>query len=568
MEVDGFMSNPFNKKTHPNVFKGHQYAIDVISGKIPNSVFIVGSCKRYLRDLENTSRGYYFDKDKAERYLRIVQLLEHVTGHWKTDKIIYEPWQNFVFMNIMGFFNSDTKFRRFRIAHLELPRGQGKSLMASQAVLYFLALDDPKGNQISTVATRKEQARLVLDASRAMAQKSLNYRKKTGVKVLAHKIIHEKSNSVARALSAEASGLDGLVDILAVMDELHAMKRETFDVVYSGMSKRKDSFVLCITTAGMDIDSVGFTQSIYAKKVALEENGFKDDQFFSAVYTVDEGDDIFEEATWKKANPNYAVSVDPVTLAAKAEKAKTTAADLPNFKVKHLNMWLSEAKAFFDTKAWDNCADPTLKLEDFKGQKVYMAADLASKIDLASLAYVFKKDDIYYVFDRSYIPEETVKEKRNDLYEDSISKGFLTATKGAAIYYPNLAEQVKDDKIKFKIADVMVDPWNSLEFSQKLMAEHIETTEFRMNVGNFSEPTKTFDALIRSGKVRHNGSPLLKWCLGNVVCTYDALDNVLPKKTHKDLKIDPVVAILMAFAGALQDKNKESIYESRGILVL
>lgn len=560
--------NPFDKKKYPNVWAGHNYATEVISGKIPNSIYIIGACKRYLSDLEETKKDFYFNPDKAERYLRIVQLLPHVIGSWSTPQIKYEPWQCWVWMCIIGFLNKETDYRRFRLAHLEVARGNAKSSMSSQAVLYILALDDPKGNQISTVATRKEQARIVLDAARAMAQKSLNYRKKTGVEVQAHKLIHAKSNSHARALSAEASGLDGLQDILAVMDELHAMRRETFDVVYSGMSKRKDSLTLCITTAGFDIDSVGHSQSIYAKKVALGESGFKDDQFFSAVYTVDDGDDIFSEINWKKANPNYGVSVDPVTFVAKAEKTKVTAADLPNFKVKHLNMWLSEANAFFDTAAWDACADKSLKLEDFKGQKVYMAADLASKIDLASLAYVFKKDDMYYVFDRSYIPEETVRSSRNDLYEDCISKGFLIQTKGAAIYYPTLSSQVKEDQRKFKISDVMVDPWNSLEFSQRLMAEHIETTEFRMNVGNFSEPTKQFDALIRSGKVRHNGSPLLRWCLGNVVCTYDALDNVLPKKSHKALKIDPVVAIIMGLAGLLQDSSKESVYENRGVRII
>ncbi len=561
-------SNPFNRKTHPNIWSGHDYAEKVVAGEIPNCIYIVGACKRYLKDLHRKDGGFYFDADKAERYLRLVQRLEHIVGNWKTANVVYEPWQCWVWMNIIGFRNTDSGYRRFRIAHIEVARGAGKSAMASQAVLYFLALDDPKGNQISTVATRKEQARIVLDVARAMAQKSVSYRKNTGVKVLAHKITHDKSNSVARALSAEASGLDGLQDILAVMDELHAMRRETFDVIYSGMSKRKDSLTLCITTAGMDIDSVGYSQSTYAKKVALEEGGFRDDQFFSAVYTVDETDDIFDELTWKKANPNYGISVDPVTFAAKAEKARVQAADLPNFKVKHLNMWLSEGKAFFDTKAWDKCADKNLKLEDFVGQKCFMAADLASKVDLASLAYVFKKDEIYYVFDRSFIPEETVKSVRSDMYDQCIASGHLIQTKGSAIFYPAIANQVIEDKKKFKISDVMVDPWNSLEFSQKLMASHIETTEFRMNVGNFSEPTKTFDALIREGKVRHNGSPLLRWCLGNVVCTYDALDNVLPKKTHEKLKIDPIVAAIMAMAAWLQDKQKSSIYEERAILVL
>lgn len=85
--------------------------------------------------------------DIAEKYLRLVQKFEHVKGDWRTVNIIYEPWQNFIFMNIMGFINKETGKRRFRTAHIEVPRGSGKSLLASQAALYFLALDNPKGNQ-------------------------------------------------------------------------------------------------------------------------------------------------------------------------------------------------------------------------------------------------------------------------------------------------------------------------------------------------------------------------------------------------------------------------------------
>lgn len=562
------MSIRFSKKKYPNLFDGHEYAEKVVSGEIRACKYIIGACSRYLNDVVNQNAEFYFDPEKAERYLRLVQKFHHCIGVWKTPNIIYEPWQKWIWMNIMGFYLKSTKTRRFRIAHIEVPRGNSKSAMASQAALYFLALDNPVGNQISTVATHKEQARIVLDSARAMAQKNPAFLKSQGVKVLAHTVTQEKTNSKLRALSSDANGLDGLQDVLAITDELHAMRRDTFDTIYSGMSKRKDSLTLCITTAGSDITSVGYTQSFYAKKVATGEGGLKDEQFFSAVYTLDEGDDIFDESNWVKANPNWDVSVDPVTFKAKAEKAKVTPADLPNFKIKHLNLWISEAKAFFDLAAWNKCADKSLRIEDFAGEKVYMGVDLASKVDLSSLGYVFKRGDMYYVFDRSYIPEDTVKNKPNDIYSESIDKGYLIQTKGAAIHYPQISAQVFEDNKKFKIAEVMVDPWNSLEFSQKLMAERIETAEFKMNVGNFSEPTKTFDALIREGKIRHNGSPLLSWCLSNVVCTYDVLDNVLPKKTHESLKIDPVIAIIMAFAGWMQEKDEKSVYEERPILVI
>jgi phage terminase large subunit-like protein len=554
--------NPFDYAVYPNCHRGHNYALRVVSGEQVACTYVIGACQRYLDDLQEEVL-FYFDAEKAEKYLRLVQKFPHVIGKWETAAIEYEDWQCFAFMNIMGFISLETMERRFRTAHLEFPRGQGKSAMASQAALYFLALDNPNGNHISCVATKKDQARIVLDSAREMAKRAKSYRKVTGVKVLAHKITHEASNSHISALSSETNSNDGRADILSVVDELHAMKRKTFEVVDSGMSKRTDSLLLCITTAGYDVEGVGHSQSVYAKKVASGE--VSDDVFFSLVYTIDEGDDIYEESTWKKANPNYGISVDPVNFTAKARKAKESPQDEANFKIKHLNIWVSEANAFYNTHSWKKCADPTLKLDDFTGEKCYVGIDLASKIDLTSIAYIFKREDKYYIFDRSFIPEETVREVRNDLYDESIAKGYLTATKGNAINHKTIKQQVIEDSKQFKIINAMYDPWNATEFSQDLSEQRIEMLEFRMNTSNLSEPTKTLDALIREGRIVHNGSPLLTWCIGNVVCKEDPAGNVFPKKSHDKLKIDPVVAIIMALAGWTHQEEDESVYENRGI---
>jgi phage terminase large subunit-like protein len=552
-------------KKHPNCKKGHEYAVSVVDRKITACQYVIGACERYLRDIEETNKDFYFDWDAAEKYLRTVQKFEHVIGHWPNKYIIYEPWQCWIWMNILGFKIKSTKFRRFRVAHLELARGNSKSAMSSQACLYFLALDDPNGNQISAVATKKDQARIVLDSARAMARKNSSFLKHTGVKVLAHCVVHSKSNSIVRALASEHSGLDGLNDILAVCDELHAMKRDTFEVISSGMSKRPDSLILCITTAGQDVHSVGFSQSSYAKKVALSE--VNDEQFFSAVYTLDEGDNWDDEKVWIKANPNLGVSVDLTTLRSKVDKALVTPADIPNIKIKHMNLWISEAKAFYDQAQWDKCYDPTLKIEDFKGKSCRMGLDLASHIDITSNAFLFREGDVYSIFDKSYIPEETVREAKNMLYDDCIARGFLIATKGAAINYDFIREECEAGAKEFKVLECLYDSWNATETAQKL-SNKIEMVKIAMNVANFSEPMKKFDALMRSGKIRHNGSPLLRWCIGNVVAKEDHNGNVYPRKSHEKLKIDPVIAILMALAGWLQDEQVDSVYESRGILSL
>lgn len=560
----GITREYFDIALFPNVARGHNYAFDVVEGKIPNSKYMIGACKRYISDLE---KGIYpFKPEVPERFLKLAQRFLHINGEWKTPNVVYEPWQCWIYMNILGFYDTRTNYRRYRTAYLEVARGNGKSVLASILVLYFLALDNPKGNEISCFASKADQARIVLDSSRAMARANSSFIKATGTDVRAHSIVHDSTNSIVRARSSDHGSLDGLKDILSIIDELHAVNRELYDVVVSGMKKRRDSLLHMISTAGFNVEGVGHDQSLYAKKIAMGD--VEDDTFFGAVYTVDEGDDIFSETTWMKANPNYGISVDPIGFAAAANKVKETPSELANFKVKHLNMWLSEYHAFFDTQKWDKCADPDLSLEDFRGEKCYVGVDLASKVDLTSLGFVFKREDTYYLFDRSYIPENTVREARNVLYDNSIGKGHLIATPGEAINYDNIFKEVMEYTKKYKVQEVLLDPWNATEFMQKLMAARVETTEFRMTTANLSEPTKALDALIRQGKIRHNGSPLLRWCVGNVVCKMDAAENVYPRKSHEKLKIDPVIALLFALAAWIQKEQKESVYQTRGIRVL
>lgn len=544
---------------------GHQYAEEVVSGKIPAGKSIIAACERYLRDVENEDANFYFDVTTAEKYLRNVQNFHHVEGHWPVPNIKYEPWQCWVWMNIMGFRLKETGFRRFRVAHLEVARGNAKSTMASQAALYFLALDNPNGNYISAVATKKDQARIVLDSARAMAKKNSSYLRHTGVQVLAHTIVHKQSNSVVRALAADSGSMDGLKDVLAICDELHAMDRRVFEVITSGMSKRKDSLVLCITTAGSDVHSVGYSQTAFAKKVASGE--VDDDSFFAAVYTLDEDDDWADESVWIKANPGLGVSVDIDSLRAKVEKALVSPSDIANIRIKHMNQWISEANAFFDQNVWDKCADTSLKLESFVGKQCRLGLDLASHIDITSIGLIFRDKGKYYVFDKSFIPEETVDKVKNSLYDNCIGTGHLVKTKGAAINYEFIQGEVLEINRNYRVIECMYDAWNATETAQKL-SDKVEMVKVAMNVANFSEPMKKLDALMRSGNIVHNGSPLLRWCLGNVVAKEDHNGNVFPRKSHEKLKIDPIVALLMALAGWIAEGDETSVYESRGIRTL
>ena len=56
------------------------------------------------------------------------------------------------------------------------------------------------------------------------------------------------------------------------------------------------------------------------------------------------------KTTWRKANPNFAVSVEPEHLAMQCRKAMQSPASQASFLTKHLNVWIQTDQALFDMR--------------------------------------------------------------------------------------------------------------------------------------------------------------------------------------------------------------------------
>ena len=100
----------------------------------------------------------------------------------------------------------------------------------------------------------------------------------------------------------------------------------------------------------------------------------------------------------------------------------------------------------------------------------------------------------------------------------------------------------------------------------RLQAAGAKMIEFPMTVQRFSGPMKEVDADIVSGKLRHNGDPVLSWMTGNVVARKDAKDNVFPRKARDENKIDAAIGVIALRGRAIADLANRSVYETRGIL--
>ncbi len=540
------------------------YARDVVAGRTPACRLVRLAAERFLSDLEEAQEGrsaWEFRPDLAEAAMRFAGLMVNIKGPEAGRPLRLMPWQRLVFANLFGFVERGTTTRRFRQAVVFVPRGNGKTSLAAPIALYLTFVDGEGGAEGYAAAVTRDQARILFDTAREMVRRSPEFRAAAGVRAGANALYQEHSASRLAPVSSDAKALDGLNVQVAVCDEIASHRTsEVYDVLLTAMGKRRHPLLLSISTATGNSTGIGRQLWDYAARVL--EGAQEDARLFVLIYTIDEADDPWEEASWVKANPSWGQAVQPDAIRAIMRQARNNPAQEAAARTRHLNLWVGADEALFSTRAWAGCADPDLTPESLEGRDCHVAVDLAATTDLTALALVFPSTTLdgrshYDILARCYLNEAAVLEARNPAYPGWAAEGWLTLTPGNETDMRTIEEDLRGLGQRFRIKSLAFDPWQARQMRQSLAADGLPVVEFPMRTATLSEPTKELGAAMLAGRIRHDGNPVLAWCISNVVGHLDARGNVYPRKSRPEHKIDAAMATIMALGRALSGQADE-----------
>jgi phage terminase large subunit-like protein len=546
-----------------------KYTRDVAAGRIVASKWVKLACRRHIQDLaEGAKRGLWFDPTAAQRAIDFFQFLKHSKGKWAGEPFALEPWQQFIVYSLFGWKQADGT-RRFRFAHVEVARKNGKTTLWAGIGLYLFFADGEPGAEVYCAATKKDQAKILFSEAERMRSASPGLKKR---------IVSFRNNmnipgtaSKFEPLGADEDTLDGLNVHGALVDELHAHKtRGLWDVLETAMGARRQPLMAAITTAGTDLESVCWKQHEYGEKILEGIN--RDDSFFVFIACLDAEDDWEDHRNWIKGNPNLGVSVNLEDLQARALKAKQMPSALNSFLRLRLNKWTNSETAAVKMEDWRACVGFPLKGKDAKvlrdeiskqleGQECFLAVDLASTEDIACAAKLFppvNENDPYIFIPHFYVPEERLEEKIAEWrqpYDVWAREGFLTATDGNVIDYDVIKEQVLADHERYQVREITFDPWNATQFANELQKAGIapeKLVKFAQTIAMFAEPTKQLlEVLLPNHKIAHLGNPVLAWMASNLLVKEDNNGNKRPVKGKGRGKIDGIVALIMGLGRAI-----------------
>jgi len=544
----------------------HAYAVSLLKGEIPACALTRLAAARWIIDLAGMPENRLtFRPNAAERILKFAPRFRHTKGRFARRAFELEPWEAFCLANVFGWWmrqEDGSVRRRFDRFWLEVPRKNGKTQLAALIGLYLTSEDNESEAEVYSAATNKDQAELVWKAAISMVKTddtlSSRYR------FYYDRMIDTDNDSLFRPLAAKHERLDGYNPHGVLLDEVHAHPdRGVHDVLETGMGMRDDPLLMMTTTAGIDTHSFAYTEHTYAINVLM---GVVDNpRLFAYVTGVDKGDEWTDPAVWRKANPNYGVTVTEQKMRSLVNVARDQPTARASLQRLRLNIWVGAQGQWLDMERWDKCDGPA-SLYELAGSECDLGMDLSSQLDLTAVVAGFELDGVVYLVPYFFLPADTlrvhVREDRvpYDIWRD---EGLLIATPGAVMDYDCVRKTIGEINAACPVRTIRYDPYNATQIVHELENEGYECIQHRQGLLSMNEPSKELERLLAAERIRHGANALLRWNATNAVVASDPAGNIKPEKRKSTGRIDGIVASIMAITGIMEYRTGGSVYDPR-----
>jgi phage terminase large subunit-like protein len=544
------------------------FTADVLEVRFPAGRLFRAALKRQADDLASPPLGLVFRDEEADRACRFMELLPYPDGENFIGKpFVLQPWQVWLVRSLLGWFDPVTGFRRFRNAHIWIPKGNGKSPLAAMITLYILATARGGEKCYSAASTRK-QARCVFDTAQQMLRLAPDVARATKLVTGEHAIKGEGDGRSYEPVSSEAGSIEGVrPEGILVLDEVHVLpNRRLYDNLRSAATKCHHPFLLTISTAGFDTGPEAIGWWLYLKTRDILEGRTQDPTTFALAIEADRDLDPFVPETWKQANPNLGVSVSAIGVASAAKEAQERPASKASFLTKHLGWWIQGGdQAWMDMAKWDACAVPGV--QHYQGPRS-IGLDLAQTRDLTAKVNVSVRlradgEREYIATCMAYLPRESPTVAANPSILLWADEGWIVLVEGEVLSLDGLKADVLADLAANPGSEVCIDPWGAAALSQDLLAAGAVVVDIRQGTLTMSPAMAELEAAVLSGRFRHDGSPVMRWCMGNVIARIDKLGNMAPSRANDERKIDGAVALL---DGMVRAKNATPASGDRPIM--
>lgn len=533
-----------------------EYWQQIESGQVTACRRLIQQYQKLIDELKHPRDPWVFDIERANQPIEFIErFCKHSKGKWIGKPVKLELFQKAKIQAVYGFVHKDTGLRRCREVLTCVGRKNGKSTEKAATGNYMLVGDGEGGSEVYSVATKRDQARIVFSEAVNMISQSPALSKY--VKKRKSDLYFPVTFSKFEPLASDSNSLDGLNTHNCIMDELHAIKnRNLYDVMKQSMAAREQPLLDMITTAGFVRECIFDDIYDYACKVL--DGVINDDRFLAFIYELDDRSEWTDFRMWEKANPGLGTIKSYEELAANVERAKHDPNFLPTVLTKDFNIRETTADKWLTFEQANN--EETFDIEELRDCYGVGGVDLSATTDLTYAAIIVMKpgSDKKYIIGQAFMPGDTIEQRSKEdkvPYDKWAQRGLITLCPGNKVDYRYVTEWFQQMKDEYGIIGYWTgyDSWNSPAW--------VEDMENRLGYKNknnllpvimgaktLSAPMKLLGADLSSKDIVYDNNPLMKWALTNVAIEVDKNENIRPiKGKHQRQRIDPAVALLIAY---------------------
>ena len=479
--------------------------------------------------------------------------------------------------------------RIVRRAILSMGRKNGKTMIVACLAIAHLVLDRlvVTNGEVYSLANDREQASIVFRYASQIVRADSDLLALIKIIDSTKTMLCSKNGSFYRAVSAEAGTKFGFNPSVAIFDELaQAKSRALYDAIDTSMAAREEPLFIVISTQSNDPQHL-LSQLIddglsgHDPTTICHLHAVPDDADEDAIFT--------DRKLWKKANPALGDFRSLPEMRTAAQRAKRMPSFENAFRNLYLNQRVDSQSPLISSQDWRACASDH-QIED--GERIYLGLDLASTIDLCALVRV-SAEDTDYVTAWCWKPGDTLRdhETRDRVpYVVWKKQGHIEAPPGRALDWAVVAKRLAELNAQYTILGLAYDRWRIENLLQELnragVTAVVEGKDYTAGdpipAGalrlvpwgqGFRDMAPAIDALenaVIEGTLRHDGHPVLTWCMSNALPLMDPAGNRKLDKAKSRFRIDATVALAMAIGLKRRDQEVKpptpSIYASRGVI--
>lgn len=484
-------------------------------------------------------------------------------------------------------------------------RKNGKSeLAAAICLLHLIGPEAEINGEVISGATTHKQARIIFEKLVDFINITPGLKKyfkivdSTSAITVRAGMTKHAAGSKYRAIAAGPGAAQGLNPTLIIMDELGvATSRKFYDAMVSSQKARPQPFLMVISTqADSDTHVLSTTIDAGLRKSEAEHDcgcpetrtcAFcaKSPRTIVHLYCAHADADILDPVGHRAANPALGLWIDEQRFLDEAVEVASNHMEHAQFRLYTLNQRTSDGGGLLTYEQYKQCGPDKINSPAIitqatfgfdKNEKVYGALDLSAKVDLTAYTEISAERDTLHSKAYFWKPKMFLKphgDRDGPDYSVYSKQGWMIPTEGGSIDPAYVVQHLKDRREQVNIVGLAydrdtfrVDELLRVMEREGVTAQNGDGSGLRIipwgqGYQSMSIGIDAFEAAVVNNRFRHDGNPILAWCIANSRVQFDPTGRMRKLVKITDTRrIDGAVTLCMA--AGLRAKDGSKVYVS------